>query len=237
MKSDLPKTLHKLAGKTLLAHVVDAARAVEPEKIVVITGHKKEMVQEAFRDQGVEFCLQEPQLGTGHALAQTEENFAGFSGPIIVLSGDVPMLKSTTIKSMLDTHQEQNAVVTLLTCELDDPGRYGRIIRSDGKVIANVEAKDATDEQLLIREINAGIYVFDAGFVYPALKRIGNNNAQGEYYLTDLIAIAVDEGRQVAAVKADNPNEIAGINTEAQLAGMEIIMEQEARKKAGGSSV
>jgi len=221
MKSDLPKALHELAGRPLLAHVIDTARELNPERIVVIVGHGRERVMEQFADAGVDFVTQEPQLGTGHAIARTEAALRDFGGCVVTLSGDVPLLRADTIRAMIAEHRAAGAAVTVLTCELDEPGAYGRIIRENGRVTANVEARDASPEQLAVREINAGVYVFDARFLYPALKRLTNDNVQGEYYLTDLIGLAVAGGRAVAGVVARDPSEIEGVNTVAQLEAME----------------
>ncbi|HEB73043.1 MAG TPA: UDP-N-acetylglucosamine pyrophosphorylase [Nitrospirae bacterium] len=221
MKSNLPKVLHTLAGKPLLEHVLKTARALDPEKIVVIAGHRSEMVMERFKDEDIEFAIQEPQSGTGHAMAQAEDHFKGFAGMIIALSGDAPLLKPETLKQMIKTHKESGAVITMLTCELSDPASYGRVIRIEGEIRANVEAKDATEDQLLIKEINSGIYVFDAGFLFPALKTVDNHNAQGEYYLTDLISIAVKKGMKVSGVIAKDISETMGVNTIEELESLE----------------
>lgn len=221
MKSDLPKVMHILAGKPLLEHVVITARSLDPEKILVIVGHGREVIVERFGDSDIEFAIQEPQLGTGHAIAQAEDHFKEFDGMIIALSGDAPLLKPDTLKQMIKTHQKSGAAITMLTCEMDDPASYGRILREDGEIVGNIEAKDATEEQLLINEINSGIYVFDAGFLFPALNKINNQNAQGEYYLTDLISIAVGKGLKVSGVIAKDISETMGVNTIEELKSLE----------------
>jgi len=221
MKSNLPKVLHKLAGEPLLEHVLKTARALDPEKIVVIVGHRREMVMERFKDENIEFATQEPQLGTGHAMAQAEDHFKGFTGMIIALSGDAPLLKPDTLKQMIETHKKSGAVITMLTCELSDPASYGRVIRVEGEIRANIEAKDATEDQLSINEINSGIYIFDAEFLFPALKAVDNRNAQGEYYLTDLISIAVKKELKVSGVIAKDVCETMGVNTAGELESLE----------------
>lgn len=221
MKSDLPKVLHEFRGEPLLSHVIRTARSVGPEKIVVVAGHGRELVMDRFAGEGVEFAVQEPQLGTGHAVAQAEKALEGFHGAVVVLSGDVPLLKKETVEEMLDTFRRTGSAITALTCELDEPGAYGRIVRRGGRVVANVEARDATPEQLAIKEINTGIYAFDARFLFSALRSVNRDNAQGEYYLTDLIAIAVEEGKAVTAVAARDPLEIQGVNTVEQLRSLE----------------
>ena len=217
MKSDLPKVLHELAGKPLLAHVVETARQLEPERIVVVVGHGRAQVMDRFKGEGLMFATQEPQLGTGHAMMQARGALAGFRGAVVVLSGDVPLITAATLRAMLAAHRRAGAAVTALTCEMDDPGSYGRILRDHGRVIANVEAKDATAEQLAIREINSGVYVFDADFLLPALDQLTSDNTQREYYLTDLIAAAVRAGKAVEGVRAEDLVEIMGVNTVEQL--------------------
>jgi len=217
MQSDLPKVMHHLAGRPLLAHVIETARKVDSSRIVIVVGHGRDMVMERFRGEGVEFAVQEPQLGTGHAVAMTGPALGDFAGLVVTLSGDVPLLGAATLKKMIRVHQDTKASLTVLTCKPDDPGAYGRIVRSEGRVVANVEAKDATEAELSIREINAGVYVFDPGFLYPALKRVDNDNAQGEYYLTDLIRIAVENGLTVSSCRTDDPVQAQGVNTKEQL--------------------
>lgn len=221
MKSGLPKVLHTLAGKPLLDHVLKTARALDPEKIVIIVGHGRKMIMERYGNMNIQFAIQEPQLGTGHAMAQAEDLFKGFEGMIIALSGDAPLLKPDTLRQMIKTHRKSDAAITLLTCKVDDPASYGRILRVDGEIVANIEAKDATEKELLINEINSGIYIFNAGFLFPALKMIDNNNAQGEYYLTDLISIAVLKGLKVSGVIAKDRSETIGVNTAEELESLE----------------
>ncbi|MDH5639216.1 MAG: NTP transferase domain-containing protein [Nitrospinota bacterium] len=224
MKSDLPKALHMIGGKPLVMWVVEAARPLAPERIVAVVGHKREMVKERLAGEGVVFALQEPQLGTGHALACAGEAFHDFKGVVLVLSADVPAIKSETLQRLLEERRRTGAAVALLTCRMDEPGAYGRIIRQEGEVEAIVEARDATAGQLAVEEINAGIYAFDAEFVFGALGKIGRGNAQGEYYLTDIVAMASAQGLGVAAVMIDDPIQILGVNTVDELAGLERAM-------------
>lgn len=221
MKSDLPKTMLPIAGRPLLSYVLDTARSIPHEKTIVVVGHKKETIMDEFRDTGVEFVTQEPQLGTGHAVAQAEKALSGFDGDVIILSGDVPLLKPETIKSLLELHRQNNASITVLTFEPEDPGSYGRIIRDGARIIANVEAKDATDEQLKIREVNSGVYVFKSSFLFPYLHRVDNQNAQAEFYLTDLINLAAKEGLTVCGMKTGELCEVMGANTPEDLKALE----------------
>jgi UDP-N-acetylglucosamine pyrophosphorylase len=225
MKSDLPKVLHKLNNRSMIHYVIDLAEKINSEKIVLIIGHKKELVEEECAARNVEFAVQSPQLGTGHAVQMTESAFNGYDGDILVLSGDVPLLTEKSIKALIDRHMQSNATATLLTAELDDPFGYGRIIRdSDDSVKGTVEQKDASEEQLKIKEINVGIYIFDARQLFKALKNVKNNNAQGEYYLPDVIPMFIADGLSVQAVKSESFDETRGINTVDQLKEAETIL-------------
>jgi UDP-N-acetylglucosamine pyrophosphorylase len=225
MKSDLPKVLHKLNGRSMIHYVIDLAEKINSQKIVLIIGHKKELVEDECKDRPVEFAVQSPQLGTGHAVQVTEPAFKGYDGDILVLSGDVPLLTEKSIRTLIDDHQKNNATATLLTAELDDPHGYGRVIRKDdNSVDCIVEQKDANSEQLKIKEINVGIYVFNARHLFAALKNVRNENAQGEYYLPDVIPMFIAQGLQVRAVKSESFDETRGINTIDQLKEAETIL-------------
>ncbi len=224
MKTDLPKVLVELKGRPLLSYVLDTAKSVAPEKIVVIVGHGREKVMSAFKDTAVTFAVQEPQLGTAHAVIMAKEALSGFSGDVVILSGDVPLIKSDTIKKLVEKRAETSSAITILTIRLDDAGAYGRIIRDGDAIVDLVEARDATDEQLAVKEINSGIYSFDSVFLFDALDRINNKNAQGEYYLTDLVKIAVADGRLVTGVECDDHKEALGINTMDEIAKMEKLI-------------
>ena len=213
MKSDLPKVLLPVNGRPMLDYVLETARSLNPARIVVVVGHMREKVIESFAAPDVTFAMQEPQLGTAHAVAQSKEALSGFFGEVVTLSGDVPLLSEETLRSLIAARRKDNAAVAMLTCVLDNPGSYGRIIRENGEIVANVEAKDASPEQLKIREINSGVYVFESGFLFRSLGLVGSDNAQGEYYLTDLINMASKEGLPVAGVVADDITEALGANT------------------------
>jgi len=226
MKSDLPKVLHKINGRPMVHYVIDLAKKLHSEKIILIIGHKKELVEQACADMGVEFVVQSPQLGTGHAVQQAEPLLKDFPGDVLVLSGDVPLLTDQTLRMLLESHQKSGAVATLLTSELDDPTGYGRIIRDEtGFVKKIVEHKDAGPEELKVNEINVGIYVFRSPDLFAALKQIDNNNAQGEYYLPDVIPLFIRDGKKVNAVKTPNFDETRGINTVEQLKNAETIIQ------------
>ena len=227
MKSDLAKVLHRINDRPMVHYVIEQARAVGSEKVILIIGHQKEDVQQACRNMKVEFVVQEPQLGTGHAVMMAEGFLKSYDGDVLVLSGDVPLLSVKTIRDLVSTHQQARAITTLLTSELDDPGGYGRVIRdSTGRVIKIVEQKDASAEELKIKEINAGIYMFRPKELLAALKQINNNNAQGEYYLPDVVKLYVQQGEKVIAQLAANFDETRGINTVQQLKDAETILKQ-----------
>jgi UDP-N-acetylglucosamine diphosphorylase/glucosamine-1-phosphate N-acetyltransferase len=225
MKSDLPKILHPLNGRPMVHYVIDAAEAIGSNKIVLIVGHKSEMVIEACRNRQVEYITQEDQLGTGHAVMQTTPIFNNFCGNILVLSGDVPLLTSQTLNSLIEIHQEENPLASLLTAEMDDPSGYGRIVRDEsGFVKKIVEHKDADLTTLRIKEINVGIYVFKSGRLFETLPLLKNDNSQGEYYLPDVVKLYVDWGEKVAAVLTPDIEETHGINDVRQLKRAEQIL-------------
>jgi bifunctional UDP-N-acetylglucosamine pyrophosphorylase/glucosamine-1-phosphate N-acetyltransferase len=218
MRSGLPKVLHPLAGRPLLAHVLATARALAPRKIFVVHGHGAERVKQAFPDKDIHWVLQAEQLGTAHAVMQAMPQ-VGADAEVLVLYGDVPLIRSATLKRLLEAGREGLAV---LTAELDDPAAYGRIVRDGtGRVKGIVELRDASPAERAIREINAGFYALGARRLAAWLKKIGNRNAQKEYYLTDLVGLAVAEGTSVAAVKAEHGWEAAGVNSKAELAALE----------------
>jgi bifunctional UDP-N-acetylglucosamine pyrophosphorylase/glucosamine-1-phosphate N-acetyltransferase len=219
MKSRLPKVLHAAAGLPLIDHVLRTADALSPSTIVLIVGHQADDVRTALGGRpGLRFALQEPQLGTGHALLQAESALAGADGTLVLLSGDVPLLRAGTLRALVQHHQEAGAAATVLTAEVDDPAGYGRIVRSAGRISAIVEHKDAAEEQRRIREINSGIYAFDIAPLFDALRQIGSANVQGEYYLPDLVGIYRTRGLRVETVTVGDPREIMGVNSRNELA-------------------
>jgi len=226
MKSDLPKVLHLANAHPLIEYVLDTSYALDPEKIVVIIGHQAEMVKAATAKYRVSTALQEPQLGTGHAVMQAETQLKDFDGEVLILSGDAPLVSVLTLQNLIAFHHAQHAVATVLTAELDDPTGYGRIIRQEksNNVLKIVEQKDASLQELAVLEINSGIYVFNAHTLFEALGEITTNNAQKEYYLTDVFGICFQSGKRVCAFKTENPNEIIGINTPEQLLEAERLL-------------
>lgn len=230
MKSDLPKVLHPVAGISMLEHVFRAVGALSPEKTVTIVGHKAELVQEVLAGQ-TDFALQTEQLGTGHAVMMAEESLADLDGQTLVIAGDTPLITGESLKSLIDFHINHKNVATILTAEAADPFGYGRIVRNqDGEVTKIVEQKDASEFEQQIKEINTGTYVFDNKRLFEALKNINTNNAQGEYYLTDVISIFRNNGEKVGAYVLKDFDESLGVNDRVALATAEAIMRRRINK-------
>lgn len=223
MKSERPKVLHEICGAPMIHFVIKAARELDPNRIIAVVGHKAEAVKAEIK--GIEFVLQEEQLGTGHAIAQAEEALAGFDGTVMVLSGDTPLVRAETLAEFYRNHESKGAAASLLTARVDNPKGYGRIIRAeDGTVNAIVEEKDATSEERAIDEVNSGTYCFNAPKLFAALTKIDPANAQGEYYLTDVIKIFSATGEKIVASLAEDADELMGINNRAQLAVADRVM-------------
>jgi bifunctional UDP-N-acetylglucosamine pyrophosphorylase / glucosamine-1-phosphate N-acetyltransferase len=225
MKSAEPKVLHEAGGLSLIEHVLRAADSLQPSTIVVVVGHMSDRVEDAVRKRlGLRFALQQPQLGTGHALLQAKPHLAGGSGTVVLLSGDVPLLRPATLQALVKTHEARGAAATVLTARVDRPDGYGRIVREDGRIAAIVEHKDATAAERAIDEINSGIYAFALGPLFDALASIGAANAQGEYYLPDLVRIYRERGLAVETVSLEDPREILGVNSRRELADVAAIL-------------
>ncbi|HXV21332.1 MAG TPA: bifunctional UDP-N-acetylglucosamine diphosphorylase/glucosamine-1-phosphate N-acetyltransferase GlmU [Desulfuromonadales bacterium] len=224
MKSALPKVLHAVVGLPMVLFPARLAKALGCDPTVLVVGHEAAAVKSALAGEGLQFALQEEQLGTGHALLCAREQLADFTGTLLLLCGDVPLLRAETLERLLAFHQAQTATVTVLTAEMTDPHGYGRIVRDGEEVLRIVEEKDASLKEKAIREINTGIYAFEAPFVFEALGKVGRDNAQGEYYLTDVLALARAAGRKVCALVAGDPEETMGINDRIQLARAGLLM-------------
>lgn len=230
MRSATPKVLHEIGGRSLLGHAVETARSLQPERLVVVVGHGREVVVSNLElvDAGAEVAVQEEQLGTAHAvqvaLAILDAPDRPLSGTVVVTSADVPLLSGDTLATLVETHQRSGNTVTVLSAAVPDPTGYGRLIRDgSGELLGNVEDRDATPQQLQISEINSGIYAFDAEMLLAALGRVGVDNAQGERYLPDVIAIARTSGHRVGAVQVAN-HEVLGVNDRVQLAHARRLM-------------
>ena len=220
MQSALPKVLHPLAGKALLSHVIDTARQLSPTKLCVIYGHGGEQVPQLLQAEDLAFAKQEPQLGTGHAVTQAVP-LLDDNAPTLILYGDVPLTTAASLQRLLDI--AGNDKLGILTVNLDNPAGYGRIVRENGAIKRIVEQKDADDDERAITEVNTGIIVAPTALMKKWLANLSNNNAQGEYYLTDIVASAVADGIQVVSAQPDNVWETHGVNSKVQLAELERI--------------
>jgi bifunctional UDP-N-acetylglucosamine pyrophosphorylase/glucosamine-1-phosphate N-acetyltransferase len=230
MKSDTPKVLHTLCGRPLVGHVVANARGLEPRRLAVVVGHGREQVSAylASVDPEIRAVVQQEQHGTGHAtrvaLEALTETDGELEGTVLVLFGDTPLLSTETMSAVLDSHHRAGRAVTVLTAILDEPRGYGRIIREGDSVVGIVEQKDATPEQAAIREVNSGVFAFDAKVLRDALGRLNRNNKQGEEYLTDVLGIAAADGLSVGAHVVEDWHETLGINDRVQLAEMRGLL-------------
>lgn len=229
MRSPVAKVLHALAGRPLLAHVLEAALPLQPQVLITVVGYQAEAVRALCDTYGSQSVLQEPQLGTGHAVAQAEPLLADFQGDVLILYGDVPLLQTSTMQALWDVHRQQQATVTVLTAWVDDPTGYGRIRReAQGRIVRIVEERDASPAERAGREINSGVYCIRASFLFTALRRLGRENAQGEQYLTDVVAIAVTDAQPVAHLTVASVEEISGVNTPEELARLEAMLQHRA---------
>ncbi len=228
MKSSTIKVLHHAAGRPIIDYVLDLAAALGDQQPVVIVGHQREAVRQSVGERA-RFAVQDKQLGTGHAVLQAAQSLThDLNGrKVLILSGDVPLTRVETLQQLLDEHEQSGNALTLLTMVLEDPAMYGRIVRDpSGGVQRIVEAKDATAEEKQINEVNAGIYVFDGANLFENLRRLSTNNAQGEYYLTDLLGMLRKAGQRVGAVIAPDPVEAVGVNSRADLATVEAEIQR-----------
>lgn len=228
MKSGIVKVLHPAAGRPMITWPVDAARLAGAAPIVLVVGHQANAVSNTFRGADDILCaMQEEQLGTGHAVACAKGALQGFNGTVLILCGDTPLLRGETLRELIAFHRGQEAVLTVLTARMDDPHGYGRVVRDQsGQVLAIVEQKDATPEQQAITEINSGIYCMESDFLFSNISSISSNNAQNEFYLTDLLSIAVNKGLTCLARCIADADEIMGVNDRGQLAMASAILRQ-----------
>lgn len=225
MRCKTPKVLQPVAGRPMIFYALELAAALQASPVVLVVGHQGEQIQKQLPAGGWQAVEQTEQLGTGHALRQTEEILKDFPGDVLVLHADVPLLRAETLQQLVEAHQHSGAMATLLTAEMEQPGRLGRVIREhDGNVVRIVEALDATEEERAIHEINTGTYCFQASFVYPALQNLTADNVKGEYYLTDVIGAACRAGLPVHAVQAGDWREAIGVDSKADLARAEAVI-------------
>nr|VDG62800.1 bifunctional N-acetylglucosamine-1-phosphate uridyltransferase/glucosamine-1-phosphate acetyltransferase [Streptococcus thermophilus] len=246
MKSTTQKTLHEIGGRSLLSHSLHAAAAIHPAHVVAVVGHQRDQVSPAVDAVAEELriqilqAVQEEQNGTGHAVQIGLTAIPEFTGTVVVTNGDVPLLTAETIEGLVDKHEREEAAVTVLSLEFDNPTGYGRIIRdSAGQVQEIIEEKDANDEQRRVREVNSGVFAFDGAVLRDALTRITSDNAQGELYITDVVAIARHDGKKVGAHIAPDARELAGVNDRVQLAeaGKELNRRLVERAMRAGATV
>ncbi len=233
LKSRHPKVLHEVGGKPLLAHVIAAAlRVSKPEDVYVIIGHEADKVRAAVQNTGVQFVLQEPQRGTGHAIMCAEPALGEYD-QVIVLSGDAPLITFETIVKLRDFHQQKKAAMTILSANLENPTGYGRLIRngSNGNIKAVIEEKSATPAQRKIREINSGFYAFSSKPLFGNIKRLKTDNPHNEYYLTDMVSVLYKAKERVSAIKVENGSEILGSNTRAELVELDHKLRMEKCQK------
>jgi len=230
MKSKLPKVLHEAAGRPLVEQVIRAVLPLNPEKIVIVIGHGADLVKEKLSDYDLDFVVQAEQLGTGHALMTAEDALKGFEGDVLVLNGDGPLLRTETLKELVAS-QTGKTGMTVATCHFSNPYGLGRIIRNtQGQLEAIIEEKDATDDQRRITEVNPGLYIFDKT-VFEKTKRLTNNNKGGEYYVTDLPLLYLEDKQAVRTYLVEDENEVLGANDRNQLTTLETILMNRLRTK------
>lgn len=221
---DLPKVMRQANGRGLITYVLDSIDFVEKKDTVIVVGYKKEAVIAALSPE-YKFAVQEQMLGTGHAVMAAAKEFEGYDGDVLITYGDMPLFTKKTFENIAKIHKENGAACTLMTAIVDNPPPYGRIIRdADGNLVDMVETKDCTPEQLEVKELNVGVYVFNAKLLFENLKKLGNNNAQGEYYLTDMPKILMELGEKVATYTVEDNNEIYGVNTPEDLEFCENVL-------------
>jgi len=238
MKSALPKVLHRVAGIPLLEHVLRTVRAFRPDSITVVVGHGADQIQQAFGDASdLRFVVQEPQLGTAHALLQVEPVLREAAGDVVLLYGDVPLLRPATLQTLIERHRTDGAAATLITAFVESPYGYGRILRRDGQLVRIVEERDTSPAERAIKEVNAGIYAFAIDPLFGALGSIAAQNAQGEYYLPDLIPIYRRRSLPVSTVTVADASEIRGVNSRSELAEVAALVRQKKNEELMAAGV
>ena len=225
MYSDLAKVLQPICGRPMLSYVLAALEELRLGRVLVVVGHQADSIQEIFAEASVEWVLQNEQLGTGHAVLCALPHLADFAGSVLICCGDTPLLTVETLRTFLTAHVNSEKDLSVLSMLLEKPGSYGRIVRNSvGEVSGIVEAKDATGKESHIREVNTGIYCVDGALLHDVIPGISNANAQGEYYLTDMIQLAADRGWRVQAVTGSDATEFMGVNTKEELEIAERII-------------
>jgi bifunctional UDP-N-acetylglucosamine pyrophosphorylase/glucosamine-1-phosphate N-acetyltransferase len=238
MRCKTPKAIQPVAGRPMILYALELAATLQASPVVVVIGHQAEYITQMLPADGWRAVEQTEQLGTGHAMRQTEEILKDFPGDVLALHADVPLLRTETLQQLLETHRCSGAVATLLTAMMEQPGRLGRVLRKDdGHVSRIVEALDASEAERAIREINTGTYCFQASFLYPALHDLTSDNVKGEYYLTDVIGAACRAGFLVQAVQSDDAREALGVDSKADLASAEALIRQQVLERLMASGV
>jgi len=232
MKSDLHKVLHPVAGRPMLDHLLESVAELRPERQVVVAGHGFEQLEAALAGRAT-IALQEPQLGTGHAVQQAQSALAGFSGDVLILYADVPFVRAETMRAMVERlHQNDTPAAVVLGFQPDDPLQYGRVIAEGGRIAKMVEHKDASEQERACTLCNSGLMAVPSSKLFALLARVGNDNAQGEYYLPDIVNLALGDGEACAVITAGDPGEVAGINSRAELADAERRWQERRRSQA-----
>jgi UDP-N-acetylglucosamine diphosphorylase/glucosamine-1-phosphate N-acetyltransferase len=227
MESSLAKVLHTVCDRPMLVYSIELAKDAGSEKIVAVIGHQADLIKKTVKYEGLVFAYQEEQLGTAHAVLQAKNELRDFEGSVLILCGDVPLLSLSTVKELLEKHISGNATITVLTAILDNPTGYGRVVKGkDGTVLKIKEERDASEEEKEIKEINTGIYCVDGKFLFDAIEKIGNKNAQKEYYLTDIFEIANIDNLKILSCTTKDPDEAMGINTIEELKKANRIMSE-----------
>ncbi|MBC7225436.1 MAG: bifunctional N-acetylglucosamine-1-phosphate uridyltransferase/glucosamine-1-phosphate acetyltransferase, partial [Anaerolineae bacterium] len=232
MRSAWPKVLHPLLGEPMVRYSLRMAQDVGARPVALVVGHGADQVREATADFEVVYVLQEEQLGTGHAVLQARSALDGQAGTVLVFYADMPLLRAETVQAVVARHREAGATLTLLTVEQDDSMGFGRVVRdAEGRVQAIVEERDCTPAQRAIRELNCGVYAFQAAWLWENLPRLERNPRKGEYYLTDLVAMAAAQGEPIAAVQTEDVEEVLGINTRVHLAQAEAVLRRRVNER------
>jgi len=227
MVTDMPKVLHEVCGRPMLSYVIEACRTAGIDRIICVVGYRKDDVIKVFEDhQDIIWAEQTEQKGTGHAAMMCREALRDFEGDVVVIAGDMPLLRSETLSLLISTHKKKNAAVTLATAELEDPAGYGRIVRDEyGNLQGIIEHSDCTEEQLRIKEVNPSYYCFDKRYLFEALEKVRPDNVKGEYYITDALHILIQDGHRADAFRGVAPEDAMGINSREQLAEIGRIMQ------------
>ena len=230
--SDIPKVMFEMAGEPVIDYTVNYVKSSGINNVVLVVGYKKELIEEYF-NESVKYAEQKQQLGTGHAVMMAKEILQGKSEAVFVGYGDMPLFKTETIRKLIDEYEKEKPTIALLSVNFDDPipWAFGRIIRDENReVVANIEQKDCSEEQLKVKECNTGLYIFDSEWLWNNIDSIKNENVQKEYYLTDLLKMAKEQGKKVIALPVANESEALGINTQEQLREAEAILESRLAK-------